>query len=210
MVIAVIWIHEIRLGPNIGRACANLSLLAVDNPDGTLTFTEDEVQAVLEHFPTAAIHLRREEARKEAVTQAMQSHAVLHFSTHGMAGWTEAERSRLKLADGDLTLPEIFDLHLERPRLAVLSACETGVPGLKLPDEVESLPGGMMQAGIPGVVGSLWSVNDLSTAILIARFYELWREEGLPAPQALCQAQIWLRDVAGDESKLRELEYTGI
>jgi CHAT domain-containing protein len=136
----------------------------------------------------------------------MQNAAVLHFSTHGMAGWTEAERSRLKLADGDLTLPEIFDLHLERPRLAVLSACETGVPGLELPDEVESLPGGMMQAGIPGVVGSLWSVNDLSTAILIARFYELWREEGLPAPQALRQAQIWLRDLAQDEEKLQEPE----
>jgi CHAT domain-containing protein len=115
---------------------------------------------------------------------------------------------KLGLADGDLTLPEIFDLHLERPRLAVLSACETGVPGLELPDEVESLPGGMMQAGIPGVVGSLWSVNDLSTAMLITLFYDFWREKQLPAPEALRQAQIWLRDLAQDEEKLTALETT--
>jgi CHAT domain-containing protein len=173
------------------------TLLAVDNPDGSLDFAEAEVKAVLAHFPEKSTHLLRDKATKETVIQAIGASQVLHFATHGLAGWQEAEESHLKLADGYLTLAEVFGLRLESARLAVLSACETGIPGMKLPDEVISLPSGWMQAGVPGVVGSLWSVNDMSTAILMARFYDLWRDESdgaMPAPEALRQAQIWLRD----------------
>ncbi len=181
------------------------SLLAVDNPDGSLRFSADEIESALHAFPQHT-HLPGAQADRRAVIEAVQRHGVLHFSTHGVAGWTEAEDSRLQLADGDLTLREIFALRLERPRLAVLSACETGVPGTDLPDEVESLPSGLMQAGVPGVVGTLWSVNDLSTAMLMTRFYDLWREAGVPAPEALRQAQIWLRDLSQDAAALDELE----
>ncbi len=131
---------------------------------------------------------------------------MLHFSTHGLAGWGDDESARLLLADGDLTLPEVYDLKLDRSRLAVLSACETAVPGLKNLDEMIALPSGWMQVGVPGVVGTLWAVNDLSTAMLITRFYDLWRQEGLPLPQALRQAQRWLRDLYQDEAALAELE----
>jgi class 3 adenylate cyclase len=48
------------------------------------------------------------------------------------------------------------------------------------------------QSGVKGVVGSLWSVNDASTAELIKRFYQLWRTEGLTAPAAPCRAQAWM------------------
>jgi CHAT domain-containing protein/tetratricopeptide (TPR) repeat protein/DNA-directed RNA polymerase subunit RPC12/RpoP len=177
------------------------SLLAVDNPDGSLHYTESEVEAVLEHFPGKSTHLLNGEARKDAVRQVIGAANVLHFSTHGIAGWSKAETARLKLADGDLTMTELFDLHLESARLAVLSACETGIPGTELPDEVVSLPSAWMQAGVPGVVGSLWSVDDMSTAILMGRFYDLWCDKGLPAPKALRQAQIWLRDSTIEDMK---------
>ena len=170
------------------------TLLAVENPDGTLKFTEPEVRSVLSHFPGISIHLLRDQATKKQVVQAVGSSSVLHFSGHGLAGWLEAESSGIKLADGYLTLMEIFDLNLDQARLAVLSACETGVPGTKLPDEAVSLPSAWMQAGVPGVVGSLWSVNDMSTAMLMAKFYDLWLDEHLSPPHALRQAQIWLRD----------------
>ncbi|HIP96622.1 MAG TPA: CHAT domain-containing protein, partial [Anaerolineae bacterium] len=63
-----------------------------------------------------------------------------------------------------------------------------------------SLPTGLLQAGVAGVVASLWSVADISTAMLMARFYDLWRKEKLPPAEALRQAQIWLRD-ASDRDK---------
>ena len=181
------------------------SLLAVDNPDGTLTFSTMEIAEALRHFP-ASRRLAGKEATLQAVRQALPDHAVLHFSTHGWAGWGESEVSGLKLADGNLYLRDLFDLRLERARLGILSACESGLPGMELLEEVVSLPAVMMQAGVPGVLGSLWAVNDLSTAMLIARFYENWRERGLDLPQALREAQRWLRDLFHDESKLSELQ----
>ena len=98
-----------------------------------------------------------------------------------------------------LTLRDLLDIRLDHARLAVLSACETGVPGTELPDEVVSLPAGMLQAGVAGAVASLWSVNDLSTAMLMERFYRLWRKDGVEPAHALRQAQIWLRDTTNRE-----------
>jgi tetratricopeptide (TPR) repeat protein len=170
------------------------SLLAVDNPDGTLSFAEQEVGAILSLF-TNCTHLRGGQATVKSVNDALHDANVLHFATHGNAGWQEEEQARLKLADNKyLTLPDIFNIKLERTRLAVLSACETGAPSLKLIDEMFSLPAGMMQAGVPGVVGSLWSVNDMSTALLMQQFYKGWKRQGLAPQDALKQAQIWVRD----------------
>jgi hypothetical protein len=52
----------------------------------------------------------------------------------------------------------------------------------------------LTQAGVPSVVGTLWSVNDASTALLMVRFYELLLQDKLAPPEALRRAQCWLRD----------------
>jgi CHAT domain-containing protein len=101
--------------------------------------------------------------------------------------------------DEILSLRDLLDLKLKGLRLAILSACETGIPGTNLPDEVISLPTGLLQAGAAGVVSSLWSVADLSTMVLLSRFYQLWRTDNLEPPAALRQAQLWLRDSTGPE-----------
>ena len=98
-----------------------------------------------------------------------------------------------------LSLRDLLDLKLQSLRLAILSACETGIPGTSLPDEVVSLPTGLLQAGAAGVVSSLWSVADLSTMVLLSRFYDLWRTKKLEPPNAFREAQIWLRDSTGPE-----------
>lgn len=174
------------------------SVMVVDNPDGTLHFSEFEIRSVLEVFEQSR-HLSGDEATLDAVKRNIGKASVIHFSTHGVAGWQKAEQSRLKLADTDLILPDIFRLNLDQTRLVVLSACETGVPGLELIDEMIGLPSGMMQAGVPGVVGSLWSVSDMSTAILMSQFYRLWRKEGKSLHEGLRLAQIWLRDSTAQE-----------
>lgn len=177
------------------------SILAIDNPDNTFHFSHEEVIAAMASFPKFH-HLAYERATREAVITNLSNYKVLHFSTHGRSGWTDPLRSRLKLADGDLTLAEILELRLSGTRLAVLSACETGLIGTTLPDEVVNLPTGLTQAGVAGVIGSLWSVLEISTAMLIARFYHLWREENLEPASALRQAQIWLRDSTNSEKML--------
>jgi CHAT domain-containing protein len=81
-------------------------------------------------------------------------------------------------------------------RLAILSACETGIPSnLRVVDEVTSLSTWLTLASIPGVVCLLWSVSDVSTALLMVLFFDLWRNKGYPPAEALRQAQILLRDM---------------
>ncbi|MFE2610112.1 CHAT domain-containing protein, partial [Streptomyces mirabilis] len=51
--------------------------------------------------------------------------------------------------------------------------------------------------GVPAFLGTLWSANDFPSALLMSRFYELTLVEKLAAPEALRQAQRWLRDLDG-------------
>src|SRR6185295_10682683 len=100
-----------------------------------------------------------------------------------------------------LSLRDVLELRLPPLRLAVLSACETGLPGTALPDESISLPSGFLQAGAAAVIASLWCVPDLGTAMLMARFYDLWRNGNQDPAEALCGAQQWLRDTTNEEKK---------
>ncbi len=94
-----------------------------------------------------------------------------------------------------LTLGDVFELDLRQCRLVTLSACETGITDINsLSDEYISFPGGFLFAGACNVVATQWTVNDLSTAILMIKFYQLHKIDGLPVAKAMNEAQKWLRD----------------
>src|SRR5690606_18133502 len=85
-----------------------------------------------------------------------------------------------------------------------LSACETGITEFQqAPDEYVGLPAGFLQAGAPAVISTLWAVNDLSTMLLMERFYQLHLQNNLDMASALRQAQLWLRDVTAQELATR-------
>jgi CHAT domain-containing protein len=144
--------------------------------------------------------LRHEQATRATVLDALPQTQVVHLSCHGATDWAEPLHSGVVMAgDEMLTVGDLLDRRLPAARLATLSACETGIVGTKLPDEVVALPSALAQAGFAGVAASLWSVADASTAMLMERFYRLWREERLEPPEALRRAQIWLRDTTNRE-----------
>ncbi len=185
-------------------------LMAVDEPKpqpedagaGPLPNSEYEVATVCSYFSEQnQLVFRHEQAKCDAVLNALNESTVLHFSCHGSADFLEPLNSGLLMSDGEmLTLKKMLDLRLNGIRLAVLSACEMGIPDFgKLPDETVSLSAGMLQAGIGGVMASLWSVYDSSTMMLMAYFYESWRKQGMSPPEALRQAQIWMRDTTNGE-----------
>jgi CHAT domain-containing protein len=89
---------------------------------------------------------------------------------------------------------------LGRPRLVALSACETGLYDTRNnPEEFVGLPATFLQLGAAGVVATLWQVDDLATALLMAKFYDLHLAEKLAPPTALKQAQAWLREATRNE-----------
>jgi CHAT domain-containing protein len=134
-------------------------------------------------------------ATHDAVSAALPDRAVLHFACHGAFDAAAPLDSGLLLAHGEmLTLRQVRDTAaLAGARLVVLSACQTGLTDFReLPDEVIGLPAGFLEAGAAGVVGSLWPVDDRSTALLMGDFHRrVLAGEG--AAEALRAAQRWLR-----------------
>jgi tetratricopeptide (TPR) repeat protein len=87
-----------------------------------------------------------------------------------------------------LTVAEcLVGLSLDNCRLAVLSACESGVPRIHGGGELTGLPNAFLLAGAQSVVASLWRVNDAATATLMYHFYEAFSRgpETIPVAQAL-------------------------
>ncbi|AOX01800.1 hypothetical protein BJP34_22305 [Moorena producens PAL-8-15-08-1] len=146
-----------------------------------------------------------------------------HFSCHGYFNLNQPQKSALILADAPLsnvpaelnpekhlvldngevidlekclTLDGVFALKLEQCRLVTLSACETGlIDHTNISDEYIGLPSGFLVAGSPAVVCSLWTVYQLSTVLLMIKFYDNFINCHMSLAVALNKAQFWLRDV---------------
>ncbi|NEQ69143.1 MAG: CHAT domain-containing protein [Symploca sp. SIO2D2] len=158
--------------------------------------------------------IAKSDAKKSAIdNQQFQTPHCVHFSCHGYFNFEKPLLSELHLADCHitienspaidltkcLTLAEIFTLDLSQCRLVTLSACETGLIDLtSLSDEYIGLPNGFLVAGSPSVVSSLWRVNELSTALLMIKFYQNLKSSST-VPLALNQAQTWLRDATKEQ-----------
>ena len=64
-----------------------------------------------------------------------------------------------------------------------------------LADEPSSIGTALIASGVACSIVSLWSVDDLATAILMLRFYEESIGHHRRPPEALRQAQLWLREL---------------
>src|SRR5262249_46617334 len=116
----------------------------------------------------------------------------VHLATHGFFREASAEgvRNPLLLSgvvlaganrraeEGLLTAEEVGGLDLRGCRLAVLSACETGLGGTVGGEGVLGLQRAFHLAGARAVVSSLWQVPDRATQSLMERFYDnLWTKK---------------------------------
>jgi CHAT domain-containing protein/tetratricopeptide (TPR) repeat protein len=213
--------YTIALAPSaraLGAACRALQeraeeapvLLAVGNPLplpagwDPLEYAGVEVRAIERFFaPGSRRVLPEETATREDVMQGLPRATHLHLACHGGFDPDEPLDSALYLSGGDrLTLRDLLDgdLDISHHRLAVLSACQTGITEFeRVPDEVIGLPAGFLQAGVPGVVATLWPVNDQSTAVLVAEFYRLLLAEQKDPATALASARGHLRDATARE-----------
>ena len=194
------------------RESSETVLLSVTDPRPTplppLQHVAAEVAASSLFF-SRAIRIDGPDAVPAAVTAALPRAQVAHFICHGTSNPEHPMESGLFLAaDERLVLRDILDLRLResggQPRLCVLSACQTDQPGTQLPDEVVSLPTGLLQAGYAGVLATQWPVQGEVAALMLGCFYRAWREAGREPPDALAQAQRWLRNTTNAQ-KLEDL-----
>lgn len=149
-----------------------------------LPFAEIEARAVARPGDTC---LTGHEATRTRVLSEIAAHRVLHFASHAHVEQEAAQASAVLLADRqDLSVADMLGSGLSAD-LVVLSACDTGTGTMSDGDEVVGLARGLFAAGARQAVVSLWPVNDLTTCLLMRRFYQ--RLAGASAAEALRQAQ---------------------
>lgn len=101
--------------------------------------------------------------------------------------------------DGILQFHELYQMRL-KARLAVLSACETGVGELQQGEGIQSISSGFAAAGIPTLLVSLWELDDRSGMQIMKKFYE-GIAAGQRVDQALRQAKLaYLETAIGYEA----------
>jgi CHAT domain-containing protein len=144
-----------------------------------------------------------------AVQERLGEYGVVHLATHGIFGGTDgiSERAAILLAGVGDTLPEatpwdsgsdgmvseseLAALGLDRTDLVVLSACGTGRGEARA--GVRGLARAARVSGARAVIGSLWSVDDRATGVLMREFYTRLRRN-VPMNVALSEASAAVRE----------------
>jgi CHAT domain-containing protein/tetratricopeptide (TPR) repeat protein len=177
--------------------------VAVANPrpeSAGLTWAEAEVSRVAQETKSGPPLVGRA-ASRDAVRAAASAADVVHLACHGVFDPEAPERSRLQLADSDLTIGEIMSSAMLRGvRLVIASACETAATDLSLPDELTGMPAAFLQAGAAAALGTLWPVNDLSASLLVSRVAAACCDPAADPAAELASAQAWLRDLSAAEA----------
>ena len=145
-----------------------------------LQYTMEEVKNIGDVFKGKS--LLEKEATEANFKKYASDYRILHFAMHALINDEDPLASKLiftlnndTLEDGFLNTYEIYDLNLNAD-LAVLSACKTGVGKLSKGEGIMSLARGFLYAGVPGIVMTLWEVEDVSSVNIMDEFYRNLKE----------------------------------
>ena len=180
---------------------SQLSLLNVENPANDLPYAEIESVLINSMF-TQSTYIDTA-TNSQLKTELQQPHNIFHFTGHGAYNQNQPQNSSLTLTGKEqITAQEISQLNLKSYQLISLAACETAITGKETIDtEYVGLVSGFLEAGATSVLSTLWTVEEISSAWLIIRFYQLYLEPKPPA-LALKQAQQWLQTLTYPELKI--------
>ena len=178
------------------------SALVVGDPDGTLPFAGTEARAVHDAFYPDATYLGRSEGTGtpdeilQWIDTAASGSSMMHLACHGHTDPTDPLGAHLALAGGTLTARRLLD-HTRLAELVIdrvfLAACTTSVASGAY-DEAFSLSTAFLAAGARTVFGSLWSVPDAETSLLMYLVHHYLNVESYAPVDALHRAQLWMLD----------------
>jgi CHAT domain-containing protein len=188
-----------------------LTALALANPTPRLAggddllYAADEVAAVKRNFGDQAIVGVGEEATETRLKRAVGTVDLLHVATHYQVDERDPMRSALDLApssldDGRLEVREVMGLGVGAD-LVVVSGCATASGEIagecSAGDDWVGLTRAFLHAGAPSVLGTLWPVNDRSSARFMDSFYEFLPAAGKGGAVAAAQREMLAGRIRG-------------
>lgn len=163
---------------------------------------------------TRYLQLDGDKATVDAVLSAMDEYSWIHLACHATQKTGDPTRSAFHLYDGDLALSTITKQSFKHKGVAFLSACQTAKGDENLPDEAVHLAAGMMMAGYPSVIATMWGIDDVDAPEVARRVYaDLLRDGRMNctgASRALHKAVTGLRGEIGEESFVRWVPFVHI
>ncbi|HXD77211.1 MAG TPA: CHAT domain-containing tetratricopeptide repeat protein [Puia sp.] len=136
------------------------------------------------------------QATKTLFLKDLNQYPILHLATHAVSSVTSAAGSFIAFypqkdtpIDDCLFLEELYGLNMDRTRLVVISACETGQGELVSNEGVISLARAFAYAGCESSISSLWKADDEATSFILQRFY-IYLEKGYKKSTALRRAKL--------------------
>jgi CHAT domain-containing protein len=130
--------------------------------------------------------------------RGLDSRDVL-FACHGEFDIDNPAESSLRLGPSSgLSLSDIWNgLALSKVRCVVLGACESGMTRAHIGSEYTGFAGAFLSAGARAIIGSLWEVNQLATAVMLGDcLSRIGADQDVPG--ALAAAQRALRQTTRD------------
>ncbi|KAF8702683.1 TPR-like protein, partial [Rhizoctonia solani] len=146
--------------------------------------TTTELAKIKERIPSgiSCKQLDGESAQVSSVLDAMKSYSCVHLACHAHQNLTHPTESGFYLHDGTLTLRDIMQQSFKHKHLAFLSACQTAKGDDGLPDEAVHLASGMLMAGYPSVIATVWSIADVHAPTIADEVYARLMKEGSIGP----------------------------
>lgn len=141
-------------------------------------------------------------ASRNNFQKTFSGYSIIQLYTHASDSSNHGEPV-IYFADSALYLSDLIPENKPNTRLAVLSACETGMGKLNLGEGVFSFNRGFASLGIPSSITNLWSVDNESTYRITELFYK-YLSKGEPIDIALQKAKI---DFIQHSSKQNKLPY---
>jgi CHAT domain-containing protein len=162
-----------------------------------LPFTREEVERIARLFPRSETYLGAQ-ATEERVKALGRDARYVHFACHGFLDERFPLNSSLALTipatpaegqdNGLLQAWEIFDNVRVDADLVTLSACGTALGREMGGEGLVGLTRAFHYAGARSVLATLWGVSDISTPLLMQRFYS-HLQAGMSLDRALQAAQ---------------------
>jgi CHAT domain-containing protein len=179
------------------------AMLALGYDGGQLSHVPAEMGAIAGSFPELTMFTGEQAGRGRLEAFAAQAN-VIHVAAHGDFRPDAPLFSFVALADGRWQAADVY-LQCMNASLVTLGACQTGRGRLTGSDLI-GFAHALFYAGAQAAMVSLWSVQDASTAALMATFYRGIRE-GMHKSAALRRAQLALLQSDGENRRWRDPLY---